>query len=274
MGVLRTISLDEIAVQAKTSGRTSLQVMCSCLEQGIWPLRFVRNSGVFSAEQQRRLLSSKAAIIGCGGLGGHVATLLTRAGVGSLALCDGDAFSESNLNRQQVCRESNLGCNKAEAAAAEVAALASHVTLRVYPENLTAQNADAILLGADIALDCLDSIPARLLLQKQATALGLTLIHAAIAGEEGFFALVSPGADTLQRIYESGANDAEGTNRDNREQISLTAEAVLGVPTTTPAVIAAFQATLALQALTGKELPPPALHHLDLSALTLETFRL
>ena len=77
------------------------EVMVALLQDGIWPERFRRNYGVFSADAMVRLLQTRVFVLGCGGLGGHVASLLARLGVGGLRLCDSDIFEESNLNRQR-----------------------------------------------------------------------------------------------------------------------------------------------------------------------------
>lgn len=79
--------------------------MIILLEQDIWPERFRRNRGVFTSRQMARLLSLRVFIAGCGGLGGHVASLLARMGAGGFRLCDPDIFEESNLNRQYFCTE-------------------------------------------------------------------------------------------------------------------------------------------------------------------------
>ena len=61
--------------------------------------RYERNR-IFSLSQQEELASKKVAVIGCGGLGGYVIEMLARTGVGHIVCCDGDFFTESNLNRQ------------------------------------------------------------------------------------------------------------------------------------------------------------------------------
>ena len=69
---------------------------------------------------QARLLSSTAAVVGAGGLGGLIIELLARFGVGRLILIDGDTFTEDNLNRQLLCREGDLGRKKIERAVERV----------------------------------------------------------------------------------------------------------------------------------------------------------
>ena len=70
--------------------------------------RYERNR-IFSREQQEELSEKKAAVIGCGGLGGYAIEMLARAGVGHIKVCDGDVFDETNLNRQLLCTEAQLG---------------------------------------------------------------------------------------------------------------------------------------------------------------------
>lgn len=249
-----------VAGYHKVSAGKAMQI---CLEAGYWPLRFARNAGVFSAAEQRALLASHAFVAGCGGLGGHVATLLARAGVGAFTLCDGDIFSESNLNRQLLCREDNIGKNKAEVTAQELAAIASHVQVKTVTAMLDESNASQALAGADIVMDCLDSLPARKVLAEAAAKRGIAFVHGAIAGHEGFISLVRPDEETLRLLY--------GDEPPPRQDC---AEYGLGVPTVTPAATAALQAALALQVLSGKTPAAKTLYHLDILAPLLDIMQL
>ena len=93
----------------------------AALRAGILPLRYLRNRNTIGIGQQLRLLRSRVAVIGCGGLGGHVIEALARLGVGSITAVDPDVFEESNLNRQVFSSINVLGRNKAEVAAERVA---------------------------------------------------------------------------------------------------------------------------------------------------------
>ena len=133
--------------------------MIILLEQDIWPERFCRNRGVFTSRQMARLLSLRVFIAGCGGLGGHVASLLARMGAGGFRLCDPDIFEESNLNRQYFCTEKTLGRSKALVCREGLLDIASYLeidarVLAVAPDNLS-----SLLEGMDAVIDCLDSIP-------------------------------------------------------------------------------------------------------------------
>jgi len=75
--------------------------------------RYERNIGAITQAEQETLLTKRAAITGCGGLGCYAAEFLARIGVGHITIIDGDIFSGSNLNRQLNARETNLGKSKA-----------------------------------------------------------------------------------------------------------------------------------------------------------------
>lgn len=245
----------ELAIFLESS---SANAMVFCLERGVWPLRFARNRGSYSAEDQIRLLRSHAVVVGLGGLGGHAATLLARAGVGTLTLCDGDFFDESNLNRQALCREDSLGRNKALAAQAELARIAAHAATRVFPENAHPGNVPAILEGADVVLDCLDSLDARRTVEDAAHAAGVPFVHGAIAGDEGFVAVSAPGRSMLRNLY----GEAEAAPKEG-------AERRIGVPAPTAAALAAVQAALAIRSLIGR-CETTGLAHMDLSIPAIE----
>ncbi len=265
-GAFQSISLRGLAQAAAMLGRSVRESMILCLEQGIWPARFCRNRGIFSAQDQAALLRAHVFVLGCGGLGGHVALLLARLGVGLLSVCDGDVFEESNLNRQRLCREDRIGMNKAHAAAEELAAVASHVSVRVFAERADAANLPAMLEGARILVDCLDDIPSRRAAEAAARNAGIPFVHGAIAGREGF-AFCSSGTveeSALDRLY------PEDPAKEHR------AEHRLGVPTLTPAVTAILQCEFVLRELTGKrpDRRELALWHVDLSVPEIEVLAL
>ncbi len=233
------------------------QAMAALLEHDHWPRRLARNRGLFTPAEQARLLASRVAVIGCGGLGGHLVTLLARVGIGALTLCDFDVFDESNLNRQVLSRETNLGRNKAEAAAEEAAAIASHVELQVCPVAAGPDNLAGILAGADLAADALDSLAVRFPVEAAARELGIPFVHGAVAGQEGLTLVSRPGGPGLADWY--GAETGAG------------AEVTAGVPTLTPAGLAVLEAELIVRELLGRG-PGSGLWHLDLAGPGLERF--
>ena len=258
-----SIGADGLSRAAVLFQQKPAAVMARLLKFEVWPRRFIRNRGVMTADEQARLLDSRAVVIGCGGLGGYAAALLARIGLGAIILCDRDSFEESNLNRQLFCRETNLGRNKAEAAAEEIASIASHVHLEVWPVEAKADNLPQILAGSHIVMDCLDSIAARRQVEAAAHQAGLPFIHGSIAGEEGFALVTRPGGKTIASLYGDQARPEERN-----------AERSLGVPTVTPAFLACLQVSLAVRELLGRNPELSDLHHVDLSVPFMETLNL
>ncbi|HNT06004.1 MAG TPA: ThiF family adenylyltransferase, partial [Anaerolineae bacterium] len=114
---LRAISLANVAALARELRLRRRQVELAALQEHILPERYLRSLGTVGWEGQIKLLSSTVGVVGVGGLGGWVIMALARMGVGRLVIIDGDVFADSNLNRQALCRESDLGRPKVDVAA-------------------------------------------------------------------------------------------------------------------------------------------------------------
>ncbi len=197
---------------AKELGLTERRTMQGLLLRGIWPERFLRSRKSFSAEQLIRLLSARVLIAGCGGLGGHVASLLARTGIGAFILCDPDVFEESNLNRQYFCTEKTLGHSKAEACRDGLLDIASYLDVTAVPLALDEDNLSSFLTGADAVADCLDSMAKKRMLEKAARKTGIPYLHGAVARHEGFAFFNRDDTITLSTLYPSAEKD--GGNMD------------------------------------------------------------
>lgn len=199
---------------AAQPGSDHQDVQITALQMDIVPEVYARNQTSLSCREQIKLLRAQVAIVGLGGLGGAVCEMLGRIGIGRLTLIDGDRFADSNLNRQLLSTTASLGQLKAEVAARRLGQVNPAVICRPIPEFLTADNGVDLLAGVTVAVDCLDSIAARLLLQDLCRSLGIILVSAAIGGTSGQATVVFPGDEGLARIYrgkESAATGAEGT---------------------------------------------------------------
>lgn len=196
-------SLPGSAVQALAEkfGEPGWRIEARALAAGLVPERYVRNRRTFSADDQGRLLASAAAVVGLGGLGGTVAEVLARTGVGRLTLIDGDRFEESNLNRQILSTTGQLGRPKAQAAAARLAEVNPSVETRPWECFLDEGNGARLLAGVDVVVDGLDSLAARLSLQAVCRRQGLPLVTAAVAGAAGQLTVVFPGDPGLEALY-------------------------------------------------------------------------
>src|SRR5699024_2187829 len=126
-----------------------------------------------SKENQSLLSDWAVAIVGLGGLGGYVLENLIRLGVQNFHLIDNDVFEESNLNRQILSLEDNIGKYKADEAYKRAKAINSKVNIETFIDTL---NKDSVhmLNGVDIVIDCLDSVKSRIELEALCDRMGLT----------------------------------------------------------------------------------------------------
>jgi len=218
------------------------EVELAALRNGIVPERYQRNLGTTGGiEGQAVLLGSRVAVVGLGGLGGTAAELTARMGVKELVLIDGDFFKESNLNRQCMATEENLGQGKAETAAKRIGAVNSAVRTVVFNEFAAEHNIESMLQGCDVVLDCLDNFKARFLLQEACRRLAIPMVHGAIAGFVGQVSTIYPEDKGLQAIY--GAFEK---GKDKGIEVEL------GNPAATPALVAAWQVQEAVKLITGR----------------------
>lgn len=218
-------------VQQEAGQRFSLhiaEVEEIALAHDLLPARYQRNRAMISIQQQLLLLQSKVAVFGCGGLGGYIIEELARLGVGRITVVDPDVFEEHNLNRQLLCTQDVLGKKKVDAAAQRVAAINPAVRLQAFDVAFGRDNSTALLEGAVVAADALDSIPIRLELAEACKDQDIPLVHGAIAGWSGHIAVLYPDENILQHLYA-------------RKQAERGVEKQLGNPSFTPAVIASLE---------------------------------
>ena len=198
--------------------------------------RYDRNL-IISDSEQELLKEKRVAVLGAGGLGGYVIEMLARMGIGGLLIFDFDDFSESNLNRQILSKENNLGKNKAMEAQKRVEEINSEVKVDVVTEKLELAKIKEKLEGCDAVVDCLDTVKDKLALQNISKELGIPMVHGAIGGWFGQVTTIMPGNDTLNFIYPNGEEP------DSSE----------GNPSFTPAIIAGIQVSETVKVLLGHE---------------------
>lgn len=201
--------------------------------------RYLRNHDAISEEQQAMLATKRVLVVGCGGLGGMVIECLARIGVGYLRAVDGDVFEESNLNRQLMSSTMNLGRPKTLAAKQRVMAVNPLVEVEAVQADLTAEDALELLADCDVAVDCLDNIPSRLLLQQATKTAGIPVVHGAVAGWLGRICVIQPGEDLLNLLYPE-TEESQGE------------EQQMGTLSFTAALTASWQAAETVKLLLGK----------------------
>lgn len=146
---------------------------------------FARSARVLGEAAQRSLAGARAALFGIGGVGGHAAEALARAGIGAIDLFDPDCVSETNLNRQIVALHSTLGRNKAEVMAERIRDINPDCAVRALAVFYGPDNADDYPLdGYDCVIDAVDTVAAKLELIGRATAAGVPVISAMGCGNK------------------------------------------------------------------------------------------
>jgi molybdopterin-synthase adenylyltransferase len=159
-------------------------------------------------EGQKRLLASRAAIVGCGAIGAATANLLVRAGVGYVRIIDRDFVEPSNLQRQTLFDESDAlnVLPKAIAAERKLRSINSSVTVEGVVADLSPRNAEALLNDVDLLLDGTDNFETRFLINDVAVKSGRPWIYAAAVASYGLTMTIRPGETAcLACLLESGS---------------------------------------------------------------------
>lgn len=190
---------------------------------------------------QKLLKEAKVLIVGVGGLGSPIALYLAGAGVGCIGLVDDDVVSISNLQRQVLYSEKELGKRKAVCAAERLVALNSEITVRPYPTRLTEENANEIISEYDMVVDGCDNFATRYLINDCCVRLGIPYIYGAICGFEGQVSVFNYGTDkkSYRDLYP-----------DEAEMLRMPPpfKGVMGI---TPAVVGSIEATEVLKVIGG-----------------------
>ncbi len=156
------------------------------------PSRTAKQRIFLGAAADEALRSKRVAVVGLGATGGVQAAWLARAGVGHLTLIDRDLVERSNLQRQLLYTEADLGSLKAEAAALRLAEANPEVDLRPVVADLTSGNARELLQGFDLLVDGTDNFEARFLLNDIAILTGTPWIYTGAIGAEGLVWPLNP----------------------------------------------------------------------------------
>ena len=155
-------------------------------------MRYSRQIGLekWGMEGQNKLGKSTVAVIGCGATGSAVSSVLARSGV-NLILCDGDSVEKTNLHRQIMFFESDVGKNKASVLGTRLNNANSEISVNVIGEYLNDENTD-VLLQADMVIDCTDNIDVRYMINRFSVENNIKWIYTGVSGREGMFMPVLP----------------------------------------------------------------------------------
>jgi len=198
--------------------------------------RYGRQILSFGEEGQARLEGAHIVIAGAGGLGSPVAIYLAVAGVGRLTLIDQDTVALTNLNRQILHGETDIGRPKVESGVETLRALNPSIRVEGLDATITEENAATLIGDADGIVDAMDNYPTRFVLNRVAQERGIPLFHGAIRGFHGQATTCVPGrGPCLACLF--------------REVPPKEVFPVVGV---TAGVVGCIQATEAIKYLTGE----------------------
>ena len=152
-------------------------------------------------EGQRRLARASVAIVGVGGLGSPVALYLAAAGVGRLGLIDDQKVEASNLNRQVVYEECDIGRTKVEAAAGRLLLLDPALRVDARQENVRASNVAELFSEYDLVVDGTDAFEMKFLLNDAAVLVGKPLVYGAVLQWGGQVTTIVPGGPCLRCLF-------------------------------------------------------------------------
>ncbi|NLI81354.1 MAG: HesA/MoeB/ThiF family protein [Deltaproteobacteria bacterium] len=231
---------EPLLLWASSKGVHPRESQIHALLEGIVPHRYLRNFSALNMAEQLSLCRSRVLVCGCGGLGGVVANLLARGGIGFIRLVDGDVFVPSNLNRQWFSDVAHLGWPKASAARDGMLRINPLVEIEAVDEPLDASNARSLLQGMDLCVDALDNLETRFLLDTWCRREGIALVHGAVSGWLG-------QATTFLPNRALGMESIFGKRR-TRDAL----EESLGVPGPTVSLIGSLQAMEVMRLLAGK----------------------
>lgn len=195
----------------------------------------------FTESHQRRLSVKSALLVGVGGLGCHIAPLLCAAGIGRLVLVDGDRVSLSNLQRQTLYRENQIGKLKVECAAQSLQPLNSGIRIEAHPVFLDRKNALSLAKNCDIIIDGSDNANCRYLMNDLAVGLEIPFVYGSICEYQGQAAVFNTTQDsaTYRCLYPEGKKTQQYSPK--------------GVIAPLPAFVAAVEAQAAIKILCGMD---------------------
>lgn len=176
------------------------------------------------AQGQLKLQAARVLVVGAGGLGSPMIQYLAAAGVGALGLVDDDAVALSNLQRQTIYRDEDIGAPKVDRAAAFVRALNPDIDVVMHREKIDAANAAALVARYDIVAEGVDNFETRFALNDACVMARKPLVSAAIGRFEGQLSLFKPWAGASLPCYRCLVPQAPPRD----QQVNCAEEGVIG----------------------------------------------
>jgi adenylyltransferase/sulfurtransferase len=215
-------------------------------------------------EGMEKIRRAKVCVVGAGGIGNPVITQLVAMGVGKLRIVDRDVIEVTNLHRQHLYTDEDIGRVKVEAAADRLHRLNPGVEIEPVPTSVTRYTADNIVNGFDIVIDALDSVDARYALNDACIKYNIPLIYAGAIGVTGSVSTILPKRSACLRCMFPELNEEE-----------MPACSTEGVHPSILYLVAGIQVSEAIKIITGQQ-PTlvDKLMYIDLNELSFDKIKM
>jgi bacteriocin biosynthesis cyclodehydratase domain-containing protein len=215
-------------------------------------------------EGMEKIRNANVCVVGAGGIGNPVSTQLVAMGVDKLRIVDRDVIEVTNLHRQHLYTDDDIGRVKVEAAAERLCKLNPTVKIEPVPTSVTKYTAESLIKGFDIVIDALDSVDARYALNDACIKYNIPLIYAGALGMLGSICTILPNKTACLRCMFPELNEEE-----------MPACSTEGVHPSVLYLVAGVQVSEAVKIITGRE---PALAnkllYIDLNDLSFERIQM
>ncbi len=160
---------------------------------------------------QKKLSNSKVLIVGAGGLGTYLSSFLASMGIGKLGIIDFDTIELSNLNRQIMYSEQDIGQTKASVLSHKLSHINSAIQIEAYLHKVEDKNCHYLFQAYDIICDCTDNLNSRIEIDRLCQVFQKPLVYAAIGGWQGYVTVLHAknkiGLSNILSLEEYAANE-------------------------------------------------------------------
>jgi tRNA A37 threonylcarbamoyladenosine dehydratase len=193
-----------------TESTNKIYVLESNFDSDFYSERTNRNIGWITKEEQELLKSSVVGIAGCGGMGGLLASILLRLGVGKIKLADTEAFDVSNINRQFGALKGTVGKSKAITTAMALRDISDDTELEVLPMGITTESVDLFFEDCDLVCDEIEfwAMGSKILLHKKSKETGIPVLSCNTVGHQANLTLFNQESRSIELAFGYSLDEA------------------------------------------------------------------